>query len=295
MSLRMSLTRVYVRRRYRYRHDLERMQRELPTRQEPAPVPQDVEDLCEVTRETVLDRPVVTLAPRNGATGTHVVHLHGGAYVYAVQPTHWRVLAQLVQTSGATFHVPSYSLAPGATVDDAYPLLDAVVDRVQVAAGDGRVFLSGDSAGGGLALGQAIRMRNDGRQAASAVLLFSPWVDVTLTNPDIERLERRDPMLSRAMLVQAGRWWAGDRSPADPVVSPVRDNLADLPPVFTYIGGRDLLVADARKLDQRIRAVGGQSTLRVWPSGFHVFMAAQSTREAQEVMVDVSCKLRSVA
>jgi acetyl esterase/lipase len=138
-------------------------------------------------------------------------------------------------------------------------------------------------------------MRNDGRQAASAVLLFSPWVDVTLTTPEIARLERRDPMLSRAMLVQAGLWWAGARSPVDPVVSPVHDHLADLPPVFTYIGGHDLLLADARKLDQRIRAAGGESTLRVWPSGFHVFMAAQSTREAQQVMVDVSGKLRPVA
>lgn len=134
MSLRMSLIRAYVRRRYRYRHDLERMQRELPTRQEPAAVPQDVEDRCQVTHETILGRPVVTLAPRDGASGTHVVHLHGGAYVYAVQPTHWRVLAQFVQRSGATFHVPSYRLAPGATVDDAYPLLDAVVAR----AGRGR-------------------------------------------------------------------------------------------------------------------------------------------------------------
>jgi RND superfamily putative drug exporter len=225
----------------------------------------------------------------------HVVHLHGGAYVYSAQEAHWRALARLAGASGAIIHAPLYSLAPGSTVDDALPLLDAVISTVRQAEEGSRVFLSGDSAGGGLALAQALRMRDLRHRPVDGILLFSPWVDVALDNPEIGRLERRDPMLSRRMLVQSGRWWAGERDTSDPLVSPLRADLTGLPRVTTYIGGRDILLADARELDRRIRAAGGESTLREWASGFHVFMAALSTKEARAVIADAANLLRASA
>lgn len=293
MSTRMAVIRAYLRWRYRFRHDLVRMQLDLPSRQTPARVPADVYELCEVGVSEILGRPVRTLSPKAGRTRVHVVHLHGGAYVYSAQEAHWRALARLATASGATIHAPLYAPAPDANVDDAHPLLDAVIDSVRLIADGAPLFLSGDSAGGGLALSQALRMREDGRAPVDGVLLFSPWLDVTMTNQEIARLERRDPMLSRSMLVHTGRWWAGDRETTDPLVSPVRGEVAGLPPVTTYIGGRDILLADARELDRRIRATGGESTLREWASGFHVFMAALTTKEARAVIADVARLLRA--
>lgn len=293
MSMRMTVIRAYLRWHYRFRHDLARMQRDLSSRQFPAPVPAGIDELCEIDVVEVLGRPVRTLTPRTGSTRVHLVHLHGGAYVYSAQEAHWRALARLAVVSGATIHAPLYALAPDASVDDAHALLDAVIDRTKAVAAVSPLFLSGDSAGGGLALSQALRMRDAGRPPVDGVLLFSPWLDVTLTNPGIAGLERKDPMLSRKMLVQTGRWWARDRDTIDPLVSPLRGDLGRLPPVTTYIGGRDILLADARELDLRIRAVGGESTLREWPSGFHVFMAALKTKEARAVIADAARLLRA--
>lgn len=256
-------------------------------------MPLDVKEICEVGVTEIEGRPVRTLAPRSRRTGVRLVHLHGGAYVYSAQEAHWRAMAQLASASGSTVHAPLYGLAPGSTVDDALPFLDAVMATLRQADGSTPIFLSGDSAGGGLALAQALRMRDQRHRAADGILLFSPWLDATLDNPEIDRLERRDPMLSRRMLVQAGQWWAGERDASDPLVSPLRGDLAGLPPVTTYIGGRDLLLADARELDRRIRAAGGQSRLREWASGFHVFMAALTTKEARAVIADAANLLRA--
>lgn len=294
MTLRMTALAGYVRWRYRARHDLDRTLRLLPTRQTAAPVPEIVARRCAVTRSTLLGRrEMVTLAPRVPERGSpHVVHLHGGAYVYAIQERHWSVLAELVESSGATFHVPLYGLAPAATVDDALPLVDAAIAHARNVAGGAPVFLSGDSAGGGLALSQCVRMRDAGGVPVAGLLLFSPWVDAVLDNPRIARLRRRDPMLSREMLIACARMWAGDRDPADPAVSPLRADLSELPSVVTYVGGRDILLPDAERLDAAVRAAGGESVLRVWPSGFHVFMAALSTRESREVIADASARIR---
>lgn len=293
MSTRMSVVRAYVRWRYRARHDVERMRRELPDRQLPSPVPIDVSEFCDVdVTELPGGRVVRTLTPRSSRTHVQVLHLHGGAYVYPPQDAHWRALARLSHMSGATIHAPLYALAPSATVDNAHTFLDVVVDRVRAIAGEAPVYLSGDSAGGGLALSYALRMRERGFRPTDGILLFSPWLDLGLTNPEISRLERRDPMLSRRMLALAGRWWAGERDITDPLVSPVRGELSGLPPVTIYVGGRDMLVADARQLDRRIRIAGGESTLREWASGFHVFMGALTTKEARAVLTDAASLLR---
>jgi acetyl esterase/lipase len=150
----MVFVRAYVRWRYRARHDLARMQRLLPERQNPAPVPADAEDSCDVVSETVAGRTVVTLTPRADRSDVHVVHLHGGAYVYSIQAAHWRALARLAVASGATIHVPLYPLAPGATVDDAHAFLDQAVGRVRDGFAESPRVLSGDTARGGLARGQ---------------------------------------------------------------------------------------------------------------------------------------------
>jgi acetyl esterase/lipase len=87
-------------------------------------------------------------------------------------------------------------------------------------------------------------------------------------------------MLARDGLVAAGRWWAGDRDPADPVVSPVRGDLSGLPPVFAYAGDRDLLTPDVKRLAAGVTAAGGRVELRLYRGAFHDFVGAPWTPDA---------------
>jgi RND superfamily putative drug exporter len=276
----MAVTRLVVRWRYRRRHDPVDLRRRIAARAEPAPIPVEVRAASIVTEPRVGGRRLVRIEPRGAASGPHVVHLHGGAYVHAIQDAHWRLLSRLAADSGATIWVPLYGVAPASDVGDAIAFLDRVVASVRAAAPGCPLVVSGDSAGGGLALVQALRQRDP----LAGVLLFSPWLDLTLPAREDPRLERRDPMLSMRSLATCAELWANGRPLDDPRVSPLFADLRGLPEVLTIAGGRDVLVDDARRLDAALRDAGVASRLEVWRSGFHLFVAATGTSESQHAM-----------
>lgn len=249
-----------------------------------APVPRSLRRRCTVDTYSVAGIDVYTLTPKHGGADIDILYFHGGAYNAGMIAPHWWVVRSLVAATGATVHVPSYLLAPEHTADEAYPSLDAVTDDVLLAAGTRRVVFAGDSAGGGIALAEAQRCRDRAGKNADHLVLFSPWVDVTMTNPEAREVEERDVSLNCDLLAAAGRWWAGDRDPADPLISPSNGNLADLPPMTVVQGGRDVLAPDVIKLVGKVRDAGGRVHLAEAAEGFHVYVAGWWTPEARAAL-----------
>lgn len=289
MSMSMTVTRALVRTLGKRTATAESLHASLASRGSAAGAGASVRRVA-VVRETAVEGwPVTRLTPRRGATGSHLVYVHGGAYVQPLTTFHWWVLAALVR-SGASVSVPHYGLAPDHHVDEALDLL-AAVHRREAGRHD-RLVVGGDSAGGGLALAHAMQQRDAGGPVADALLLFSPWVDVTLADPAATALEPRDHLLGVAGLREAGRLWAGDRDLRDPSVSPLHGDLGGLPPIFTYQGDRDVLLPDAKSLTRGVQAAGGRAELRIAAGGFHVHVAAPWTPEARRALAHARGVLR---
>ncbi|MFF7385454.1 alpha/beta hydrolase fold domain-containing protein [Streptomyces griseoluteus] len=293
MSLAMKLTGLLLRGKPNVFVTEERLREALCHNPPDAPVPESLRRRCLVSTGTVDGHEVITLTPRAGATGTEVIYLHGGVYVRPLVSAHWRIIEALIRRTGATFVVPLYGLAPRHTADDAYRFLDTVYATVVQRAGNHPVLLAGDSCGAGLSVGLAIRCRNEGLRPPAGLILFSPWLDVTMTNPGIPALTPLDPMLAPAGFIAAGRDWAGGRDVTDPLVSPLQDTLENLPPITVYQGGHDILLPDAEKFTTKARAAGTPVDLRVWPTAFHVFVGAGWTPEARQALRDAAARIRS--
>lgn len=291
MSVSMRLTRSLLRFRPVSTKSAESVRSRAEHQKPSAPVTRGLRRIVDVDERVVNGHPVIHLTPKSGAGDRHLVYLYGGAYVSPMLAVHWTIISTLIRRSRVSVTVPQYGLAPQHTVDDAYALLDAICDDLPQPPGT-RVFLAGDSSGGGLALGQAIRLRDAGRPLPAGVVLISPWLDATMSNPKVSALEPMDRMLGRAGLVEAGRWWAGHHDPRSPLVSPIFGNLADLPPVHTYQGAWDLFAADAQDVTDKIRAAGGVADLHLYPDAFHVFVGAPWTPEARAALRDIASLLR---
>lgn len=249
-----------------------------------APVPPFLRRRCTVETDSVAGIDVYTLTPKRGAADIDILYFHGGSYNAGMITPHWWVVRSLVAATGARVHVPSYLLAPEHTADEAYPSLDAVSDDVLLAAGSRRVVFAGDSAGGGIALAEAQRCRDRAGRNADHLVLLSPWVDVTMNNPAAREVQERDVSLDCDLLAAAGRWWAGDRDPSDPLISPANGNLADLPPMTVVQGGRDVLAPDVIKMVGKVYDVGGRVRLAEAAEGFHVYVAGWWTPEARKAL-----------
>ena len=188
---------------------LERQLAELASRAypAPAPLPKAMRERYDVRETTVDGCLVLRLTPRDGATGQHLIYTHGRWYVHALVREHWWLIDRSTRGSGVTITLPFYRLAPEGGPERAYALLRKVYAELADTGSGARITLAGDSAGGGLALGQAIAYRDAGAPAPRQVVLFSPWVDVALTNPAIPSLQPRDPVLDAEVSTTFGRLW----------------------------------------------------------------------------------------
>jgi triacylglycerol lipase len=187
-------------------------------------------------------------------SGKYVVAIHGGAYVDQPTVLHWLSYTQMVRKTDATVVVPIYPLVPDGTAATVVPSIVELISCQIEAHGAANVSVVGDSAGGGLALSAVQLLVSEGKPVPSSMVLESPWLDVTMSNPNIALVN--DPVLNRAELQQDGLLWAGTLSPTDPLVSPLYGSLAGLPPIYVYSGSGDMLAPDVLVLQQKAIAEG---------------------------------------
>jgi len=142
-----------------------------------------------------------------------------------------------------------------------------LLDEVDASA----VSFVGDSAGGGLALGLAQTFAGSGLPQPRRIVLLSPWLDLTLSHPDLPDVEKRDPWLSSTGLHEAARAWAGGDDPTDPRLSPGNGPLAGLAPIDLYVGTHEICLPDALLLQERAAAQGAELQLTVREGAVHVY------------------------
>ena len=271
----------------RWRREVER--RAYPS---PARMPRDFHTRFRVQERQVNGQPVYVLLPSAESSQFTIIYTHGGAYVAALISAHWDIIGKLIERVGARVIVPIYPLAPEHNYRETFPLLEEVYRSALRDRPDDRIALCGDSAGGGLALAQAMHYRDLGLRLPDRVVLFSPWVDITMSNPGAAAVEPQDVILGSPGLVQCGRWWAGGDDPHSPLLSPIFGDLSGLPPIDIFQGTRDVLIADARKLCEKVTAAGGAIRLFEYPGAFHVFVGATFTPEAKDAFDHVATALR---
>ena len=198
-----------------------------------------------------------------GGSGPLVLYLHGGAYVNGFNVHQWRFMDRLARQTGCTVVAPAYHLAPWADYARAYDDLTALYRTLLAEYPGRRLILMGDSAGGGLALGFAEALAANGDPLPERLVLFSPWVDVSMDNPDIADYLPVEPMLHFDLVKVHGRYWAGDADTHFWQVSPLFGDMAGLPPVTMTCGTRELLYPDILLARDRLAEAGVDVTLRV--------------------------------
>ena len=255
--------------------------------------------VASVAVEELRGRTIWRLEPVRSVPGAPlIVFLHGGGYVVGVGQPHWWLLADVIRRSGSAVLVLDYPLAPENTAAVTVPwATDVYAAAASEAAATGRsVVLMGDSAGGGLALAVAVAARDRGLPMPAALILLSPWLDVGMTAPDGEELDRHDRMLPRRGLLAAGKAYAGAAGAADPLASPLFADLTGLPPTTIFASTTEQLLADAHRLAARAAEIPGwRLDVRETPDMVHdwlLFGFLPEARAAISEIADILAALR---
>ena len=271
--------------------DVAKLHQSLAPRQRPddAVPPSSARSGLEVEREEILGRPVYTLRPPRALSSRHVLYLHGGAYVHQIQNDHWKFLGRLVRRTGCTVTAPLYPLAPNHRYDQTIAMILAAYKEKLGDIAPADQIVMGDSAGGGLSLVLARKLREQGRPQPKEIVLLSPWLDITMCDPKQREYDKHDPYLGIPGLLEAGRLYAGALDPSDPLVSPINGSLHGLGALTAFVGTRDVLLSDARRLRTKADAEGVPLEYWEYPGMFHAWMISTipEARKATDRIVDL--------
>lgn len=213
-------------------------------------------------------RRVFFVSPRDRIPTRSALYLHGGGWVESIADPHWELIAALTERLDRTMVVPMYPLAPEHTADDIVAWLLALY--ANLAAHQAPAVL-GDSAGGNLAVSLAVRATASGLSRPAALVLLSPCLDGTLSDPAMVAVERVDPILSIHGVAELARLYAGPRDPVDPLISPLFADLTGLAPTALFTGTRDILNVDAHRFRTRANELGIALSWHEYPGMPHVW------------------------
>lgn len=211
--------------------------------------------------------------PSNARSGDAILHLHGGWFNWGSAQAYRNLVGHIAARAGAEAFVPDYRLAPEhpfpAAVNDVQACYRGLVER-----GLRRIAISGDSAGGNLALVLLSLATTSGGAIPVGAAVLSPVTDLALTGPSFETRSEPDPYFVRPQVEGLIRSYLGDTDPKNPLASPLYGNLAGLPPISIHVGDDEVLLDDSRRYFERAIAAGVNARLDVWEGMPHGFVGS---------------------
>lgn len=251
---------------------------------EPAKIPKSLLKNYNIKEAEQNAHKVWTISPVDSKYDLIILYFHGGAYMSSLIKEHWRLIERLISKTGATIIVPDYPLAPEASFKETFDFIEGLFTRLTTDYPSKRIVFIGDSAGGGLAVGFTQQLRDKNKRQPDQIITFSPWLDVTMSNSLLERLEKEDNLLSIAGLKTAGQKYAANLDLKDFRVSPVYGDLTGMCRISLFTGTRDILNADAQKFKQLMKDQKINFNYFEYPGMFHDWVIITSLKESLDVI-----------
>lgn len=230
------------------------------------------------------NRNVYIISPKNKKRDKAVLYLHGGAYMANFLPMHWEFIDKIINETGVTVIAPDYPLAPESNWFHAFRMLADIQTAILDDFKD--VIFMGDSSGAGLALSWTMELNIRSIKKPKLLILLSPWLDVSMSNPKIKELQKNDPMLNWEALEIAGKFWAGDIDTKNWHVSPIYGNLNNLPPISVFTGTSDILNQDSTRFNKIMIEKGNRIEFYQYENMIHNWMFF-SMRESKECFPNI--------
>jgi epsilon-lactone hydrolase len=211
-----------------------------------------------------------------------LMFFHGGGYCSGSILSHRRMVTEAGRASGVRTLAVGYRLAPEhpfpAAFDDALQAW-RFLRREGIAAG--HIAIGGDSAGGGLSLALALRLRELKEELPACLWVVSPWTDLTMSGSTLSTKDTVDPLIHKIYLGELADAYLGsavDRR--DPRISPLFAKLTGMPPVLIQVGSAETLLDDAMRLAAAAGAGDVAVTLEIWPHMIHAWPVWNARLEA---------------
>ena len=201
-----------------------------------------------------------------------ILHCHGGGYSTGSYLYARTLTSKLAASTSMDVLCFNYRLAPEhpypAAPEDAMKAWNYLM---LLGYGARDVILTGDSAGGNLALSLMLRLKQEGRLLPRGLVLMSPWTDLTSSGESFLEKAELDPVLTNAYIDSMIKAYAPGEELTDPRISPLFGDFTGFPPVYIQVGENEILLSDSARLHQAFVEANVPVRMDIFPGMWHVF------------------------
>ncbi len=213
-----------------------------------------------------------------------ILHCHGGGYSTGSSLYARTLTSKLAESTSMDVFCFDYRLAPEhpwpAALEDAMKAWNYLM---LLGYGARDVVVTGDSAGGNLALALSLKLKEEGRFLPRGLVLMSPWTDLTSSGESFESKGALDPVLDKAYIDRMVSAYAEGQDLKDPLVSPLFGEFTGFPPTYIQVGENEILLSDSIRLHQALAEAGVPVKMDTYPGMWHVFQMSPM-KAAKEAM-----------
>ncbi|WP_420571343.1 alpha/beta hydrolase [Kordia sp.] len=201
-----------------------------------------------------------------------LIVIHGGAFISGPGQHHWDTIKAISKQTDYTIWMCNYPKAPEHKISEISENIDAVYAHALKTYQPDQISLLGDSAGGTLVTALTQRLISKGKQLPQKIILVSPVMDASMTNPDIEKIDAVDPMLSKIGVLSAKKMCVENNDLKNPMISPIYGSFAQFPETILFLATHDVtypdqkLVVEKLKLaNVKMKVIEGENMPHIWP------------------------------
>lgn len=209
----------------------------------------------------------------NSSTDRVILYLHGGGFIMGSLAAYRRLASDLAAAAGASVLLLDYRLAPEnpypAALEDALTAYRWLIENQNFQ--PKQISIAGDSAGGNLALGLLLSLKEKARPQPACAALLSPYCDQTRTGSTMVSHADRDLMVTAPLLDTIADCYAPGKDLRSPLLSPLYADLFGLPSLLIHVGASEVLLDDALRLARQAGLADVPVTLKVWADMIHCF------------------------
>jgi len=228
------------------------------------------------------------IRPDGGEPRLTLLHLHGGAFFMRMPNAHTHLVASLCAPLHAQGFLPWYRLTPAhpfpAAPQDA---LAAYRHLLEQGVSPDRIVVSGDSAGGNLALSLLHLAKREGLAMPGGAVLFSPITDFVQVSGSWRLNRWRDPMYRAQGAVAPQRHYLNGVDPRDPIASPYYGDISGFPPLLFVVGALEALLEDSVGFVRKAVEARVPARVSIWSGVGHVFLLQDLLPETTIAKSDV--------
>lgn len=201
-----------------------------------------------------------------------LMHCHGGGYSTGSSLYARTLTSKLAESTSMDVLCFDYRLAPEhpypAALEDAMKAWNYLM---LLGYGARDVILTGDSAGGNLALALILKLKQEKRILPRGLVLMSPWTDLTSSGKSFETKADVDPVLNRPYIDRMVKAYADGQDLSDPFISPLFGDFDGFPPTYIQTGENEILLSDSLRLHRAFVENNVSVRIDIYRGMWHVF------------------------